>query len=64
MWASRKCSNMPAPSLFLAVGGERARDTTVTSDITLMYHLLKGFHEYLTRCVAVCYSVVLCAEDE
>jgi hypothetical protein len=48
---------MPAPSLLLAVGGERARDAAVTSDIPLMYHLLKGFHEYLTRYVVACCSI-------
>ena len=53
---------MPAPSLLLAVGGERARDGAVTGDIPLMYHLLKGFHEYLTRYVAVCCTIEMRTE--
>jgi hypothetical protein len=50
--------------LLLAVERERARDATVTGDIPLMYHLLKGFHEYLTRYVTVRRSIVVYAEAD
>ena len=53
---------MPAPSFLLAVEGERARDTAVTGDIALMYHLLKGFHEYLTRCATFWCFIAVCTE--